>query len=47
MAKSIAHLETGALIGLDLAKTIFQLHGVDASGAIITAWTVRRIGWGF
>ena len=30
-------------IGLDLAKTVFQVHGVDASGAAMVRKTLRRI----
>lgn len=29
-------------IGLDLAKTVFQVHGVDASGAVVVRKTLRR-----
>lgn len=29
-------------IGLDLAKAVFQVHGVDASGAVVLRRTVRR-----
>ena len=29
-------------IGLDLAKSIFQVHGVDASGAVVVRKTLRR-----
>lgn len=29
-------------IGLDLAKTVFQVHGVDASGAVVVRKTMRR-----
>jgi len=29
-------------IGLDLAKTVFQVHGVDASGAVTVRKTLRR-----
>lgn len=29
-------------IGLDLAKTVFQVHGVDASGAVMIRKTLRR-----
>ena len=29
-------------IGLDLAKTVFQVHGVDASGAAVIRKTLRR-----
>lgn len=42
MAKSIAKRESVTRVGLDLAKNVFQLHGVDASGAVIVARPVRR-----
>ena len=29
-------------IGLDLAKNVFQLHGVDASGAVVLKKQLRR-----
>lgn len=29
-------------IGLDLAKSVFQVHGVDASGAVVVRKTMRR-----
>ena len=29
-------------IGLDLAKTVFQVHGVDASGAVVIRKMLRR-----
>lgn len=29
-------------IGLDLAKSVFQVHGVDASGAVAVRKTLRR-----
>ena len=29
-------------IGLDLAKNVFQVHGVDASGEIVIAKQIRR-----
>ena len=29
-------------IGLDLAKSVFQVHGVDASGAVVVRKTLRR-----
>lgn len=30
-------------IGLDLAKSVFQVHGADASGAVVLRKTLRRI----
>ena len=29
-------------IGLDLAKSVFQLHGVDAHGKVVTSKRLRR-----
>jgi len=29
-------------IGLDLAKNVFQLHGIDASGAVVLRRQLRR-----
>ena len=29
-------------IGLDLAKSVFQVHGVDASGVVVVRKTLRR-----
>jgi transposase len=29
-------------IGLDLAKNVFQVHGVDAAGAVVERKTRRR-----
>ena len=29
-------------LGIDLAKTVFQLHGVDAVGAVILQKKLRR-----
>ena len=29
-------------IGLDLAKNVFQIHGVDASGRIVIRRAIRR-----
>ena len=29
-------------VGLDLAKSVFSLHGVDASGQVVLRKTVRR-----
>lgn len=31
-----------SMIGLDLAKNVFQVHGVDASGAVVLRWQLRR-----
>ena len=29
-------------IGLDIAKKVFQVHGVDAAGAVVVRKTLRR-----
>ena len=29
-------------IGLDIAKTVFQVHGVDAEGKVVVAQRLRR-----
>jgi len=42
MAKSITDFSTVTTVGLDLAKHIFQVHGVDASGRVIVAKSIRR-----
>jgi transposase len=31
-----------SMIGLDLAKNIFQVHGVDASGSVVLRKRLRR-----
>lgn len=31
-----------SMIGLDLAKTVFQLHGIDASGHVVFRKQLRR-----
>ena len=42
MAKSTEKLARVTRIGLDLAKTVFQVHGVDAKGEIVIARKLRR-----
>src|ERR1700724_1088994 len=37
MGKSITDLSSVTTVGLDLAKHVFQVHGVDASGRVIVA----------
>ena len=37
MGKSITDLSSVTTIGLDLAKHVFQVHGVDASGRVVVA----------
>ena len=29
-------------IGLDLAKNVFQIHGIDATGEVVVRKTLRR-----
>lgn len=36
-----AHM-TITILGIDLAKSVFQLHGVDATGCIVLKKTLRR-----
>jgi transposase len=31
-----------SIIGLDLAKNVFQVHGVDAAGRIVIRRAIRR-----
>jgi transposase len=33
-----------ATIGIDLAKTVFQLHGIDATGKVVMRRSARRRG---
>ena len=42
MGKSITDLSSVTTVGLDLAKHVFQVHGVDASGRVIVAKAFRR-----
>src|SRR5271168_662893 len=42
MGKSITDLSSVTTVGLDLAKHVFQVHGVDASGRVVVAKSVRR-----
>ena len=42
MVKSIRILSSVTVIGLDIAKNVFQVHGVDAGGAEVVAKAVRR-----
>jgi hypothetical protein len=36
MGKSISNYSSVTTIGLDIAKNVFQVHGVDAKGAGVT-----------
>ena len=40
MGKSIRYLSTVTRVGLDLAKSVFQVHAVDAKGEIVV---VRKL----
>src|ERR1700683_450548 len=42
MKKSIRNLSAVTTIGLDIAKNVFQVHGVDAAGAVVVAKAIRR-----
>ena len=42
MGKFITDLSSVTTVGLDLAKHVFQVHGVDASGRVVVAKAIRR-----
>jgi transposase len=42
MGKIITDLSSVTTVGLDLAKHVFQVHCVDASGRVVVAKSVRR-----
>jgi transposase len=42
MGKSITDLSSVTTVALDLAKHVFQVHGVDASGRVVIAKAIRR-----
>jgi transposase len=42
MGKSITDLSSVTTIGLDLAKHVFQIDGVDASGRVVVAKAIGR-----
>jgi transposase len=42
MIKSIKNLSSVTVVGLDIAKNVFQVHGVDGAGAVVVAKPVRR-----
>jgi len=44
MGKSSKNRPSVTIVGLDIAKSVFQAHGVDAKGAAIVARSVRRGG---
>jgi hypothetical protein len=39
MGKSIIDLSSVTTVGLDLAKHVFQVHGVDASGRVVIGYS--------
>ena len=42
MGKSITDLSSITTVGRDLAKHVFQVHCVDASGRVVVAKAIRR-----
>ena len=42
MGKLITDLSSVTTVGLDLAKHVFQVHCVDASGRVVVAKAIRR-----
>jgi transposase len=42
MSKHISDLNSVTCVGLDLAKHVFQLHGVDAEGRVVVAKAIKR-----
>ena len=42
MGKATENLARVTRIGLDLAKTVFQVHGVGSQGEVVTARKLRR-----
>src|SRR5271167_1531677 len=42
MGKSITDLSSVTTVGLDLAKHVFQVHGVDGSGRVVVGKAIRR-----
>jgi transposase len=42
MEKSISNLSSVTTVGLDLAKLVFQVHCVDASGQVVVAKALKR-----
>jgi transposase len=42
MGKFITDLSSVTTVGLDRAKHVFQVHGVDASGRVVVAKAIRR-----
>ena len=42
MDKVIIDFSSVTTVGLDLAKHVFQVHGVDASGRVVVTKAIRR-----
>src|SRR5260370_2023882 len=42
VGKPIINLSSVTTVGLDLAKHVFQVHGVDASGRVVVTKAIRR-----
>ena len=42
MGKTTKNLARVTRIGLDLARTVFQVHGVEAKGEVVVARKLRR-----
>ena len=42
VGKSIINLSSVTTVGLDLAKHVFQVHCVEASGCVVVAKAIRR-----
>lgn len=39
-------MDQAATIGLDIAKSVFQVHGVDQSGVVVVRRQIRRVQLG-
>jgi transposase len=42
LTRSITGLSEATSVGLDLAKHVFQVHGIDASGCVVVAKSIKR-----
>ena len=42
MAKAISKLESVTVVGLDLAKNVFQVHCIDAQGGVVADKAIPR-----
>jgi transposase len=42
MGKVATDLSTVTTVGLDIAKLVFQVHGVDAAGHVVVAKAIKR-----